>query len=113
MRLRRDGRSIREGCKEPNTDLEILIVDVLKDQRWRFRLWIPNYVEQRDDIRTANQVLQDFDLPLDLLLLHRLQNLRGAQNRFLLLEGCSAISTCTEGNGRHRTFTTHFWSLTT
>ena len=33
---------------------------------------------QRDNICASSQVLQDFDLPLDLLLLHRLQRLHHA-----------------------------------
>ena len=41
-------------------------------------LVISDDVEQRNDIRSARQVLQDLDLPLDLLLLDRLQHLDDA-----------------------------------
>ncbi len=41
-------------------------------------LVVSDDVEQRNDVRTARQVLQDLDLPLDLLLLHRLQHLDDA-----------------------------------
>ena len=44
----------------------------------RYYLTIPNHIQQRNNIGTSRQVLQDLDLTLDLLLLDRLQNLDNA-----------------------------------
>ena len=71
---------------------EIGIVDVLENEGRRLTLFafvvsymltmsvekvgtnlrIPNNVEQGNNIRTSGQILEDFNLALDLLLLHRL-----------------------------------------
>jgi hypothetical protein len=51
---------------------EIGIVDVLENEGRRLTLRIPNNVEQGNNIRTSGQILEDFNLALDLLLLHRL-----------------------------------------
>ena len=53
-----------DSLKKENTNL--------KDQRWRFRLWIADNVEQLDNIGAAAQVLKDLDLTTNLLLLDRL-----------------------------------------
>jgi nitrous oxidase accessory protein NosD len=51
---------------------EIGIVDVLENEGRRLTLRIPNNVEQGNNIRTSGQILEDLNLALDLLLLHRL-----------------------------------------
>ena len=38
-------------------------------------LLISDNIQQLNDIGSSTEILQNFDLPLDLLLLHRLQNL--------------------------------------
>jgi hypothetical protein len=38
-------------------------------------LAVPDHIQQRDNIRAPGEILQDLDLPLDLLLLDRLEHL--------------------------------------
>lgn len=80
-------------------DLEVCIVDILKDQARGFGLWIPYNIQKLDDVCASTDVLQDLDLTLDLqdignvsrtslfgvqsmtsnlLFLHRLQDLDDA-----------------------------------
>jgi hypothetical protein len=58
---------IREGGIQ---DLEVGVIDVLKNETWRLRLRVANNVQKLDDIFAAAQVLQYFYLSLDLLLFH-------------------------------------------
>lgn len=51
-------------------------------------LTIPDNVEQGDDVGAAGQILQNLDLSLDLLLLHRLQDL---DNAFLVVNNVDAL----------------------
>lgn len=44
-------------------DLEVCVVDVLKDKTGCLALRIADDIEKLDDVRTSAQVLQDFDLP--------------------------------------------------
>lgn len=53
--------------------LEVSVIDVLKDQCWSPRNWVLNNSLQRDDIGPPSQVFQDFYFSLYLLLFHRLQ----------------------------------------
>ena len=55
---------IREGGIQ---DLEVGVIDVLKNETWRLRLRVANNVQKLDDIFAAAQVLQYFYLSLDLL----------------------------------------------
>lgn len=41
-------------------------------------LLVSNNIQQADDVRSTREVLQDLDLPLYLLLLHRLEHLDNA-----------------------------------
>ncbi len=43
--------------------------------------WVLDNINERDDVRATSKVLKDFDLTLDLLLLHRLQGGSDAQIR--------------------------------
>lgn len=52
--------------------LEIQIVNVLEHQRRSLRYGVLDYIKQPDDVRSATEILQNLDLPLDLALLHRL-----------------------------------------
>jgi hypothetical protein len=45
---------------------EVCVVDILEDKAGGLRLRITHHVQQLYDIGTAAQVLQDFDLSLDL-----------------------------------------------
>jgi hypothetical protein len=90
---------------------EIDVVDVLEDERRgltlheydmsalsrikRYRwnrdfvhLRVPHYVEQRDNVGSACEILQDLDLTLDLLLLNRLENLDDA---FLVVDHIDSL----------------------
>ena len=51
-------------------------------------LTIPDNVEQGNDVGAAGQILQNLDLSLDLLLLHRLQDL---DNAFLVVNNVNAL----------------------
>lgn len=51
-------------------------------------LVVANNVQQRDDIRSAGQILENLDLSLYLLLLNRLQNLNDA---FLVVDDVDAF----------------------
>lgn len=64
---------------------EISVVDVFKDQTWRLTLWvtghfwrgylvISNHIEESNDVWSSTQDLKNFNLPFDLLLLHRLED---------------------------------------
>lgn len=69
------GRRRRRGCApEPGQS--------------KTHLRIANNVEQRDDVRTASKVLQDFDFTLNFLLLDRLQDLDDA---FLVVDDIDAL----------------------
>jgi hypothetical protein len=46
-------------------------------------LTIPNDIQQRNNVGTTGQVLQNLDLSLDLLFLHRLEHL---DNAFLVVD---------------------------
>lgn len=52
------------SCKNAKNAL----VDVFKDDGRCFRLWVTNDIEQRNDVWSASEVLQNLDLSLDLLL---------------------------------------------
>ncbi len=43
-------------------DFEVCVVDVLEDQTRRLGVWIPDDVQQFDDVGTPAQVLQDLNL---------------------------------------------------
>lgn len=51
---------------------EVRVVHILKHQARSFALTVANYIEERHDVRSTSQILQDFNLSLDLLLFHRL-----------------------------------------
>ena len=54
--------------------LEVCVVHVLKDQAGGLGLGIPDHVQQLYDIGASAEVLQDFDLSLDLQRhLHRVR----------------------------------------
>ena len=53
---------------------EVRIVDVLEDKGRSLALRIPDDIQERDNIGAPRQILQDFDLPLDFLLLHRFED---------------------------------------
>lgn len=54
-------------------DLEVGVVDVLEDEGGGAGDGVLDDVQEGDDVRASAEVLQDLDLPLDLLLFHRLQ----------------------------------------
>jgi hypothetical protein len=54
-------------------DFEVDVVDILCDEAGNLRRRVAHYVEQRDDVGAAGEVLKDLDLPLDFLLLHGLE----------------------------------------
>lgn len=62
------------GVKTP----EVRVVDIFEYQRGRLALAIPHNVQQCDHIGPSTEILQDLDLPLNLLLLDRLQHLDDA-----------------------------------
>lgn len=62
---------------------EVRVIHVLENQAGGLALAITNDIQQRDDIGSARQILQDLDLSLDLLFLHRLQHL---DNAFLIVD---------------------------
>lgn len=51
-------------------NLEVHVVHVFGDQTWDFRAGVSYNVEERKDIRSAGQILKDFDLALYLLFLY-------------------------------------------
>lgn len=53
---------------------EVGVVDVFEDQTRRLALAVTNNIQQRNDVWSTRQILQDLDLPLYLLLLDRLQD---------------------------------------
>ena len=59
-------------------DFEVGVVDMLKDERWRFGLWIADDVEKLNNVCSAAHVLENFDLALNLLFLDRLEDLDDA-----------------------------------
>ena len=52
-------------------DLKVDVVDVFGNKAGNLRQRIPNDIKQCDDIRTTGEVLQNFDLTFDFLLLDR------------------------------------------
>lgn len=72
----------------PPTHLEVRVLHLLKHEAGRLGVRVPHHVQQLDDVGPAAQVLQDLDLPLDLLLLHGLQDLDHAA---LLVDGVVAV----------------------
>ena len=48
------------------TNLEICVIHMLKDQRWRLGLRVTHHIQQLDDVGATMQVLQDLDFALDL-----------------------------------------------
>ncbi len=67
---------------------EVCVVDVLEDERWCLALRIAHDIEQSDDVRAAREVLEDFDLALDLLFLDRLENFDDA---LLIIDDVDAL----------------------
>jgi hypothetical protein len=57
---------------------EVGVVDILEDERRGLALGIPNDVQERNNVGSPGQVLEDLDFALDLLLLNRLENLDDA-----------------------------------
>ena len=53
-------------------------MDVFRNQAWDLGGRIANHVQQGHDIRTSGQVLEDFDFPLDFLLLDRFEDFDNA-----------------------------------
>ncbi len=51
------------------TNLEVRVVDVLEDESRSARHGVLHHIEQVDDVDSTTEVLQNLDLPLDLLLL--------------------------------------------
>lgn len=58
-----------------SAEVDIAGVNILHDKRGRFGHWIADDVNQVDDVDTALESLQNFDLTSDLGLLHRLEDL--------------------------------------
>ena len=52
-------------------DLKVDVVDVFGNKTWNLRQRIPNDIKQCDDIRPTGEILQNFDLTFDFLLLDR------------------------------------------
>lgn len=67
---------------------EVGIVDALKYEAGRLALAIPDHIQQGDDIGPSSEILEDFDLTLDLLLLDWLQHLNDA---FLVVDNVDAL----------------------
>lgn len=67
---------------------KIRVIDILKNQARRLALAIPHDIQQRHDVRPSTQILQNLNLPLDLLLLNRLQDLDDA---FLVVDNVDAF----------------------
>ena len=57
-------------------DLEVEVVDVFGDEARDLGRRVAHDIEQCDDVRPAGEVLQDLNLPLNLLLLDRLDRYR-------------------------------------
>ena len=49
-------------------------MSIFRGRRIPTYLNIPNDVQQSNNIRSSSKILQDFDFPLDLLLLHGLED---------------------------------------
>ena len=60
-------------------DPEVHVVDLLENQRRDLAVLVLDQVVQLHHVRAPRQVLQDLDLPVDLLQLHRLQHLDHAR----------------------------------
>ena len=56
-------------------NFEIYVIDVLENQGRSLGYWIPDDVQELDDVGATTQYLQNFDLSLDLLLLDRFEDL--------------------------------------
>jgi hypothetical protein len=66
----------RHDVDKENISTTELSTSVRTRQPWAWtHLRIPNNVQERDDVRPTGQVLQDLDLPLDLLLLDGFEHL--------------------------------------
>lgn len=67
---------------------EVHVVDVLRDQAWDLGGRIADHVQQGHDIRTPSQVLENFDFPLDLLLLDGFEDFN---DTFLVVDDMNAL----------------------
>lgn len=67
---------------------EVGIVHVFEYQTRRLTLAVTNDIKQGHNIRSSRQILQNLDLTLDLLLLHRLEDLDDA---FLVVHDIDAL----------------------
>ena len=47
-------------------DLEVCIVNMLKNKAWCLRLLVANNIQQLDNVGTSAKILKNFDLSLDL-----------------------------------------------
>ena len=75
--------------REPRVQsAEVSVVDSLKDQAGGLALIIPNHIQQSNNVGTACEILENLDLSLDLLLLHRLEHL---DNAFLIIDNVDAF----------------------
>jgi hypothetical protein len=74
----------KAGVQSP----EIGVVDSLENQTGGFALVVTYHIQQRDNIRSPGQILEDLDLSLDLLLLNRLKNL---DDTFLIVDNVDAF----------------------
>lgn len=54
---------------------EVSVVDVFENQTRCLALTVTNHIQQGYHVRTTRQILEDFDLTLDLLLLDRFEDL--------------------------------------
>jgi hypothetical protein len=54
---------------------EVGVVHILKDQTGGLALTIPDHIQQGNDIWATGEILKNFDLTLDLLLLDRFEDL--------------------------------------
>mmetsp|Transcript_5180 Transcript_5180/g.6764 ORF Transcript_5180/g.6764 Transcript_5180/m.6764 type:complete len:205 (-) Transcript_5180:5-619(-) len=55
-------------------DFKVGVVDMFKDERRCFGLWIPDHIQQLDNVGTTAHVLQNFDFTLNFLLFYRLED---------------------------------------
>mmetsp|Transcript_25018 Transcript_25018/g.57619 ORF Transcript_25018/g.57619 Transcript_25018/m.57619 type:complete len:295 (-) Transcript_25018:70-954(-) len=56
-------------------NLEVGVVDGLKDQARGARLWVPNNVQKLDDVWATTKILENLDFSKNLLFLHWLEDL--------------------------------------
>lgn len=55
-------------------NFEVHIMHIFRDQAWNLRRGIADNIKEGNDVWAPSQILQDFDLSLDFLLLYRFEH---------------------------------------